>query len=156
MDLKIYNFDLNLSKKNFSKKNNGLNILPLLSWKNYNSNFYALILEDINAATHSKIVVHWYIPFIKINNDNSFEFLEGYGNSPHNTKNISGYFGPCPPINSGIHKYVFRLYKLDKKLNINHKNIKINSSKEFEKILKENNIKIIDYQYITYSYNSNI
>lgn len=156
MNLQVYNFDLNLSKKNFCFKNNGLNIPPILAWNNINTNYYSLILEDINAATASKIVVHWYIPYIKINKDLSFDFLEGFGNSPYNKNNLPGYFGPCPPKNSGIHKYVFKLYKLSNKFNINHKNIKINSSKQFENILNENNIKILNFESITYTFNSNL
>jgi Raf kinase inhibitor-like YbhB/YbcL family protein len=72
----------------------------------------ALILEDPDAA--AGLFIHWVawnIPPYGIINENSSPGAEGL-----NTAKKRGYHGPCPP--SGTHRYFFKVYALDTKLNL--------------------------------------
>lgn len=89
--------------------------------------------------------VHWFIPTIY---DNKII----YGLNSYKT---IGWYGPCPPPNTGIHKYIFTLYALDKIVNFNIKK-QIKSSQHYEQILKDNNIKILNKQIIYFNYDSNM
>jgi hypothetical protein len=99
----------------------GDNISPPLEWGQPPSGTQslALILDDPDAP--SGIFVHWVIydlpPTLR-------GLPEGVSTDGHpaqggtNGKNGAGslgYTGPCPP--SGTHRYVFRLFALDTKLN---------------------------------------
>ena len=163
-------FNLNLDIKNFTKNNKilrkyicknhgGENISPEISWNkiSHKSISYALILEDPDAVIGN--FVHWYLPFIdsSINKIDSLEKLkDGKKNSKNSKQKFRiihgknslgeiGYHGPCAPPNSGIHRYIFTLYALDKKLDFNKssENLQIKSSDEFENILQKNNIQIL-------------
>ena len=72
-----------------------------------------------------------------------------------NNLDTYGYTGPCPPIGTDLHRYIFNIYALDNILEINEKNIKIKDSKNFENILKEQSIKYIDKSSIMYKYKNN-
>ncbi len=74
-----------------------------------------LIVEDPDAPT--KTWLHWSVwninPAIKVISegsvpDGAIEGLTDFG--------VIGYGGPCPP--SGTHRYFFKLYALDAKLNL--------------------------------------
>lgn len=72
----------------------------------------ALIVDDPDAPMGTW--VHWvvyHIPVLSIIKENSVPGTQGLNNL--SKKN---YHGPCPP--SGIHRYFFKLYALDKKLDI--------------------------------------
>ncbi len=76
----------------------------------------ALILDDPDApkGTFTHWVVWNIMPSVQI------KFPEGQmaegGISGVNSTGGSGYVGPCPP--SGTHRYYFRAYALDQKLNL--------------------------------------
>lgn len=80
----------------------------------------ALIIEDPDAP--SGLWVHWLVwnipPTMTLINENSVPGTEGL-----NTSRNHNYGGPCPP--SGTHRYFFKVYALDTRLNL-----KINSTKE--------------------------
>lgn len=59
---------------------------------------------------------------------------------------------PCAPVNTGTHRYIFIIYALDNILKINKDNIFVQSSIEFEKILKKNNINIINRDHKEFKY----
>jgi Raf kinase inhibitor-like YbhB/YbcL family protein len=121
-------------------------------------------MEDPDAVGGN--LVHWYIPFIspkinviKLKNckllQKLYEKLAKKNNFENsldklnliigkNTLGNFGYHGPCPPKGSGEHRYIFNLYALDGKLNINSDNIQINGTDEFKTILKDQGIKVID------------
>lgn len=88
----------------------------------------ALIVEDIDAP--SGTWAHWIV----INIDPKATVIhEGVlpagAREGTNSFGNFGYDGPCPP--TGTHSYFFRLYALDKKLEI----ISINSKEEAEQMM---------------------
>jgi len=73
----------------------------------------ALIVDDPDAPMGTW--VHWVvygIPVISRIEENSIPGKQGINNS--GDKN---YGGPCPP--SGTHRYFFKIYALDEKINLN-------------------------------------
>ena len=96
-------------------------------------------MEDPLAANGN--AVHWYVPFIQIKNNKIINYIEGF-----NTTIDPGrkWVGPCPPPNTGWHNYIWSLYSLDKMLIPNTNDLHIISSNNFEQILRNNNIKIIN------------
>ena len=142
----------------------GNNISPSISWTPIkNAQSYALILQDPDANDF----VHWYIPSISP----SIHSIDALENSPKNISNLSsfysshsirvkqginthqtfGYFGPCAPKGTGIHKYTFYLYALDKDIYEIVKDIPQEvkllflpkKSNEFEELLQQKNIHIL-------------
>ena len=82
---------------------------PSVNYTSSSNELYTLILHDPNAATSSKNHIHWLIINIP-------------GSSLHNSNINNGdillpYKGPAPPPNSGIHNYIFELYKQPNRLN---------------------------------------
>jgi Raf kinase inhibitor-like YbhB/YbcL family protein len=86
----------------------------------------ALIIEDAPKEAKSLVLivddpdatmgtwVHWVvfdIPLINRIEENSVPGKQGQNDSGRNN-----YGGPCPP--SGTHRYLFKIYALDKKLNL--------------------------------------
>ena len=78
-----------------------------------NAKSLALIVDDPDAPRG--IWVYWVvfnIPVIERIEENSIPGTQGSNDSGKN-----GYHGPCPP--SGTHRYFFKIYALDKKLDLN-------------------------------------
>jgi hypothetical protein len=71
----------------------------------------ALIMEDPDAVEGN--FVHWLLynisPLISRIEENSVAGMQGL-----NTLGRLGYASPCPP--SGVHRYIFKIYALDKML----------------------------------------
>jgi len=100
----------------------GQNISPQLSWEAVpeNTQSIALIADDPDAP--SGTFVHWVlfnlpeetreisenVPREKTLHDGASQGINGFGKI--------GYGGPCPP--SGTHRYYFKIYALDKKLEL--------------------------------------
>lgn len=86
-----------------------------LSWENVpkNAQSLALIMDDPDAP--SGTFVHWIAWNIdpKINSLDAQKSLVQQG---LNGASKVGYYGPCPP--SGVHRYYFKLYALDIKLEL--------------------------------------
>lgn len=73
----------------------------------------AIIMEDPDAP--AGLFIHWVvwnIPPTSAIEENSVLGTQGL-----NTSKKHGYHGPCPP--SGTHRYFFKVYALDTKLNLN-------------------------------------
>jgi Raf kinase inhibitor-like YbhB/YbcL family protein len=100
----------------------GEGMSPPLAWTEIpvNTVSLALIVDDPDSPTGTW--VHWVVynipPSVK-------KFPENLTRQPHlndgtkqgvNDSHRNGYFGPCP--HSGIHRYNFKLYALDKKLDL--------------------------------------
>jgi phosphatidylethanolamine-binding protein (PEBP) family uncharacterized protein len=141
--LNFYNKDTQITKKYLCKKNGGENKSPHVIWKKIpDAKSYSLIMEDTQSVNGTTI--HWFIPTI-YNGKNIYGL---------NFYNKFGWYGPCPPSNTGIHKYVFVLYSLDQKFDYNIEK-PIESSKQYEQILKNNNISILNKETVTFDYNTN-
>lgn len=72
----------------------------------------ALIMDDPDAPAGTW--VHWVvydIPVVSRIEEDSIPGVAGV-----NTLKEKTYHGPCPP--SGVHRYFFKIYALDKKLNL--------------------------------------
>ncbi|QNP29636.1 YbhB/YbcL family Raf kinase inhibitor-like protein [Cylindrospermopsis curvispora] len=99
----------------------GENISPPLVWDEVppETVSLSLIMDDPDAP--GKTFVHWVVydipPTINQLSENiiTSQHIPGGGIQGKNDFNILGYGGPCPP--SGIHRYFFHLYALDKQLN---------------------------------------
>lgn len=100
----------------------GSNISPALAWSGAPANTvsYALIMNDPDAPSGD--FVHWVIfniPAISqslaqgVSHDPTFSDGAAQGK---NSANRQYYAGPCPP--SGTHRYFFRLYALDTRLDL--------------------------------------
>ena len=163
MNLQISDFRKNNIIKNkdyICKNHGGNNILPKISWnKVSNALSYALIMEDIDAN-----YIHLNIPYIR-NDIEMIDEIDTYNINKLNTSNIYlnnnqlkkiklffgknhtnkfGYFGPCAPDGTGIHRYIYTIYALNGTLPINDDTIDILNSKQFLDILESKNIKILD------------
>lgn len=100
----------------------GENISPPLSWEGVPADAVSLALICDDPDAPSKVWTHWVIfnmppvdgglpenvPKIRKLPDGS---IQGYNDSGG-----VGYTGPCPPF--GVHRYFFRLYALDRKLEL--------------------------------------
>ncbi len=92
----------------------GLNISPALELKGIPDDTIslAIIMEDPDAR--EKIFDHWLvwnIPPAHTITENSTPGLEG-----KNSSGKIGYMGPCPP--SGTHRYFFKIYAVDRLLDL--------------------------------------
>lgn len=91
-----------------------------------NTQTLALIVDDPDAP--SGIFTHWVVYNIQVKN--SIAENENPGVDGKNSAGKTGYFGPCPP--SGTHRYFFRIYALDTKLDFKNYPTK----KELENAMK--------------------
>ena len=98
---------------------NGENINPSLEISEIpnNTKTLAIIVDDPDAP--SKVWVHWLIwnlpakiPLTKIK-ESELAGIEGI----NDFKEI-GYIGPCPPKDSGDHRYFFKVYALNSQIEL--------------------------------------
>jgi Raf kinase inhibitor-like YbhB/YbcL family protein len=98
------------------------NISPALYWNNpfHNTGSFALIMDDPDVPTQAW--VHWIVYNIPATDTSLAAHFPMDSVLANGTKQgftsfqITGYGGPCPP--NGIHRYYFKLYALDAKLNV--------------------------------------
>ena len=115
----------------------GENFSPPLLWNNIpeGTKSLALILDDPDAP--SGTWTHWIIFNMPPASKGLQEGVLPIQDMAHETKQgindfkKIGYGGPCPP--SGTHRYFFKLYALDTKLNLESGNTK----KQLEATMKE-------------------
>ncbi len=101
----------------------GKNISPHLAWLNppKDTKSFALICDDPDAPNGNW--VHWVIFDIPVADRSLSNAVETAPTLPNGTKqggnswNNIGYGGPCPPPGKP-HRYFFRLYALDSKIDL--------------------------------------
>jgi Raf kinase inhibitor-like YbhB/YbcL family protein len=98
----------------------GENLSPPLSWKNIppETQSLAIIMDDPDAPIGT--FVHWVIFNIPPEVKEFAEGEKGIGVEGINDFRKVGYGGPCPPRGSN-HRYFFKIYALDTKLNLDSK-----------------------------------
>jgi Raf kinase inhibitor-like YbhB/YbcL family protein len=145
-DVKPFTF---LNSAQVCKGQNGRGLSPDLSWSNIPKNTHAFILflHDPDAP-HLSGFVHWVV---YINNAKVNHLPQGVTASPakgiyfgRNGLDENTYKGACPPVGSGVHRYQFILYALNKPLD-NTNITKMNQNQ----ILNEITDKIIDQAILT-------
>ena len=98
----------------------GQDISPALQWSAgpAGTQSYALIMDDPDAPGGT--YVHWLAWNLTgttlAENQPKGDSLSGGGINGTNSWKKTGYGGPCPP--SGTHRYYFKVYALDTKLNL--------------------------------------
>ena len=105
----------------------GEDLSPPLSWSGVpkTAGELALIVDDPDAPT-SEPWVHWVIYKLPVTSDGMPEGVAPVSQpaSPagalqgRNSWKAPGYRGPAPPEGHGVHRYFFRLYALDKALDL--------------------------------------
>ena len=100
----------------------GENVSPPLEWSEVPSNAAALALVADDPDAPRGVFVHWVIFDIPASENGLTEAAgvagpeAGGGRQGRNGFGKLGYGGPCPP--SGNHRYYFRLYALERKLDL--------------------------------------
>ena len=164
MNLTIHNFvnsNKKIKKEYLCLSHGGNNICPKMSWNCVeNAKSYVIIMEDPDAVVVSNFV-HLFL-YIDIINNKSCNTLSHKLYFGKNSLNENSYHGPCAPKNTGVHRYIFTIYALNKKIKFNKNNNKITSSINFIDKVKNmdynklNNDKILvlskDRVQFTYSY----
>ena len=100
----------------------GVNVSPPIFWTNVPTaaKTIALICDDPDAP--ARVWVHWVLFNVPANVTELAEKVPPDRNldngGAHGTNDFGkiGYGGPCPP--SGTHRYFFKLYALDKELDL--------------------------------------
>lgn len=101
---------------------NGKNISPPLVWENVPKEAKSLTLLVDDSDAPKRVWTHWIMYNIPPSSKGLNEGVLPVEEFAHTAKQglndfqTIGYGGPCPP--SGIHRYSFKLYALDAKLNI--------------------------------------
>lgn len=101
-----------LMPKKFTCEGDDINPALVIEGVPSNTKSLALIMDDPDAPMGTW--VHWVvfnIPVINRIEENSIPGRQGSNNSGRND-----YHGPCPP--SGTHRYFFKIYALDKELDL--------------------------------------
>jgi len=156
MNLTIHNFvnsNKKIKKEYLCLSHGGNNICPKMSWNCVeNAKSYVIIMEDPDAVVVSNFV-HLFL-YIDIINNKSCNTLSQKLYFGKNSLNENSYHGPCAPKNTGVHRYIFSIYALNKKIKFNRNNNKINSSKDFINKIKNMDYNILskDSFQFTYSY----
>ena len=105
----------------------GQNVAPALSWSGapQNTKALAIVMDDPDAVPAPTTFTHWIAWDISKKATEmpaSSEFTHG-ANDLYYYKDVFGlppevylnYFGPCPPLGTGVHHYTFHLYALSDK-----------------------------------------
>jgi hypothetical protein len=97
----------------------GIDVLPAVNWSNVPTGVksFAIIMDDPDAPMGTW--VHWVIYNIPADLTQIKEggtTAEVKANDGLNSWETKGYNGPCPP--NGAHTYIFKIYALDKVLDV--------------------------------------
>jgi Raf kinase inhibitor-like YbhB/YbcL family protein len=137
MNLTIHNFvnsNKKIKKEYLCLSHGGNNICPKMSWNCVdNAKSYVIIMEDPDAVVVSNFV-HLFL-YVDIINNKSCNTLSQKLYFGKNSLNEKSYHGPCAPKNTGVHRYIFTIYALNKKIKID----KVNGYQNFINKIKNMN-----------------
>ncbi|MBI2610105.1 YbhB/YbcL family Raf kinase inhibitor-like protein [Candidatus Giovannonibacteria bacterium] len=109
----------------------GDNISPPLSFSNVSANAQSLALIVDDPDARAGVWIHWVVFNIRPDTAEIPENSVPHGAVEGVTSfRTNGYGGPCPP--SGTHRYFFKLYALDCKLDLDEKVSKEDVEKAME------------------------
>jgi len=93
----------------------GVDVSPPLAWSHapQGTVAFALVVVDTDASGY----VHWVLSDIP-GDRTALAAGERAGVAGRNSDGRVGYYGPCPPVGSGVHHYVFTLYALSHRLGL--------------------------------------
>ena len=93
----------------------GADVSPPLAWSHtpHGTVAFALVVDDTDAGGF----IHWVVSDIP-GDLSALAAGQRAGVAGRNSFGGVGYGGPCPPIGSGAHHYVFTLYALSHKLGL--------------------------------------
>ena len=102
----------------------GANLSPALSWTEIpkSAKSLALVMDDPDAPVGTW--VHWLVYNIPVDAKSLPSAMPPLEELPHGVRQGKngfhkiGYGGPCPPPGHGVHRYFFRLYALNKLLDL--------------------------------------
>src|SRR5699024_3589706 len=76
-----------------------------LAWPTEPETLYTLLMNDPDVPSNAQDILHWAIVNIA-------------GTNVATGETLGQYFGPSPPKGSRVHRYIFRLYRQNSKLNL--------------------------------------
>ncbi len=91
----------------------GQGSIPHLRWEDFpkETRSFAIIMHDPDAV--SGTFIHWVVHDIPLGVNEITNSLPKGAKEMDNTARIKGYFPPCPPSGTGVHRYMFTVYALD-------------------------------------------
>ncbi len=99
----------------------GINVSPPLQWNQMSGEVKSVVLIADDPDAPSKTWAHWVLynldPQINQLDEDFSNSVRGGALKGRNDFGNVGYGGPCPPANQ-VHRYYFRLYALDKRLDV--------------------------------------
>ena len=153
MNLTIHNFvnsNKKIKKEYLCLSHGGNNICPKMSWSCIdNAKSYVIIMEDPDAVVSNFVHLFLYIDIINNKSCNTLSHKLYFGK---NSLNENSYNGPCAPKNTGVHRYIFTIYALNKKIKFNKNNDKINGTKDFIDKITNMDYKILSKESIQFKY----
>jgi Raf kinase inhibitor-like YbhB/YbcL family protein len=94
----------------------GEDISPPLAWSGVPEGTQSLVLISDDPDAPVGTWVHWVLFDLPADTNSLPEGVQGMGTDGNNSWRRPGYGGPCPP--SGTHRYFFKLYALDSRLDL--------------------------------------
>jgi hypothetical protein len=95
----------------------GEDLSPPLTWSGTPNGIQSLVMITDDPDAPSGTFVHWVLYNIPPDTSSLSEGVSGVGTQGVNGFGKSGYGGPCPP-KGPAHRYFFKIYALDKSLNL--------------------------------------
>ncbi len=95
----------------------GEDLSPPLTWSDTPNGTQSLVMIADDPDAPVGTFVHWVLYNVPLNTTSLPEGVSGVGTQGVNGFGRSGYGGPCPP-KGPAHRYFFKIYALDKSLNL--------------------------------------
>lgn len=107
-------------------------IKPIIKFDRYPSDNYAVIMVDPDAPSPNNPIYRYFLHFLLINNNQI----------------MMPYKSPEPPKNSGLHRYIFHLYKQQSAIPVNQIQLSDHRAKfDLDSFVKKYHLTKIDQIY---------